>query len=340
MKPIVSLLLLCSLARADSPKKPEEKPSEPIADKHFSIYDAKGNPTTLDALLERLEPASVVFIGENHDDPVAHHLEHLLLKRLHEQSKHAVKSPDAAPRPLALAVEMFERDVQDILDEYLAGLITEQHFKLSSRPWKNYDKDYRPLVEYARENKLAVLASNTPRRYVNRVSRLGAASLKDIPDPVKRGLPPLPYASASPAYTAKFTNLMKSMHRPEPKKDEAKKEEPKKPAQEHNPARGLEAQSLWDASMAYTIAEFLLRQPRARVVHVNGGFHSEQRMGIPEQLLRYRPGTSLVVVTVVPHKGFPKFDVGEMTDKGDFVIVADESLPRSYQSSPPPMEKK
>ena len=267
-----------------------------------------------------------------------------LFKRLHEHAKREVKPPDVPSRPVALAVEMFERDVQDILDEYLAGLITEQHFKLSSRPWKNYDKDYRPMVEYARENKLAVLASNVPRRYVNRVSRLGGASLKDIPDPTKRGLPPLPYAAASPAYTAKFTELMKSMHKPDPKKDppktdEPKKEDPKKPAQEHNPARGLESQSLWDATMAYTIAEHLLRQPRAQVIHVNGGFHSEQRMGIPEHLLRYRPGTSLLVVTIVSYKSFPKFEVSEMTDKGDFVIVTDASLPRSYDSTPAPMKK-
>jgi uncharacterized iron-regulated protein len=335
------------LKKAPAAVNPPKHHTEPpvITEKHFSIYDAKGNPATLDALLERLQSASVVFIGENHDDPVAHHLEHLLLKRLHEQSKRMVE----LPRPVALAVEMFERDVQDIVDEYLTGLITEAQFKAASRPWKNYDKDYRPMVEYARENKLPVLASNAPRRYVNRVGRLGAASLKDIPDPAKRGLPPLPYAGASPAYTAKFTNLMKTMHASEPKKDppkkddpkkdEPKKEESKKPVQEHNAARGLEAQSLWDASMAYTIAEFLLRQPRAQVVHVNGSFHSEQRMGIPEHLLRYRPGSSLVVVTIVPHKGFPKFDVGEMTDKGDFVIVADAALPRSDQSAPP-MEKK
>src|SRR5437764_9203172 len=157
MKSIVSLLLLCSLAVADTPKKPEEKPPEPITDKHFSIYDAKGNPATLDALLERLQSASVVFIGENHDDPVAHHLEHLLLKRLHEQSKREVKSPDTAPRPVALAVEMFERDVPDILDEYLAGLITAAQFKSSSRPWKNYDTDYSPSEEYAPNDHQAVL---------------------------------------------------------------------------------------------------------------------------------------------------------------------------------------
>jgi len=276
---------------------------------------------------------------------------------------------------VTLALEMFERDVQDILDEYLTGLIGEQHFKDASRPWRNYIKDYRPLVEFARENKLAVLASNAPRRYVNRVGRLGAASLRDIPDPARRGLPPLPYGQASPAYTAKFLDLMKNMHAP-PKKlsvgetekavtllmlshpvgiaawssyylagktgeqpKHKRKDEEKKPAgTEHNAGRGLEAQSLWDASMAYTIAEHLLRQPRAQVVHVNGSFHSEQRMGIPEHLLRYRPGTSLLVVTILPHKGFPRFEVGEMVDRGDFVIVTDPSLPRSYSSSMP--EKK
>src|SRR5207249_4721318 len=124
-----------------------------------------------------------VFLGEHHDDPVAHHLELALLKRAQEQAARQAKPPGTAARPVALAMEMFERDVQDVLDEYLAGYITERHFKDASRPWKSYDKDYRPLVEFARENKLAVLASNAPRRYVNRVSRLGAASLKDVPDP-------------------------------------------------------------------------------------------------------------------------------------------------------------
>jgi uncharacterized iron-regulated protein len=350
MKSILFLcpgLLLSLAAFADEPKPPEVKKPEPITEKHFSVFDAKGNPSTLDAVVERMNSASVVFLGEHHDDPVAHHLQAILLKKAHEQSLCTARHPDVPPRPLALALEMFERDVQDILDEYLAGLITEQHFKLSSRPWKNYDKDYRPLVEYAREHKFAVLASNAPRRYVNRVSRLGAGSLKDIPDGARRGLPPLPYGEASPAYTAKFMDLMKSMRPPEKKeKDPPKppqkqtpKPMPPKPPSEHNPARGLEAQSLWDASMAFTIAEHLLRRPRAQVIHVNGSFHSEQRMGIPEHLLRYRPSTSVLVVTMVAHKGFPKFHVGEMADRGDFVIVTDASLPRSYDSSPPPMQK-
>jgi len=380
MRAIGTLLAACLTALplpADTPKPdPKKTPETPaVTARHFAVFDAKGNPSSLDTVAERMAGVSVIFVGEHHDDSVAHHLELVLLKRAAEQATRLARPPGVQPRPVALALEMFERDVQDILDEYLSGLIGEQHFKDASRPWKNYVKDYRPLVEFARENKLTVLASNAPRRYVNRVGRLGAASLKDIPDPSRRGLPPLPYGTASPAYAAKFQDLMKDMHTPtkqatlseiekgmvlvaqrdpvgiavwssfflagksgERPKDKGKDEEKKPAGTEHNAGRGLEAQSLWDASMAYTIAEHLLRQPRAQVIHLNGGFHSEQRMGIPEQLLRYRPGTSLLVVTILPHKSFPRFDVGEMVDRGDFVIVTDPKFPRSFSATIP--EKK
>ena len=332
-------LFLVSNTTAEQPASKGKKP-EPLSDRHFRVYDAKGNPTTFDTLLQRMQTADVVFLGESHDDPVAHHLQAKLLRAFHEQSRCQPRQQ----RPLALSLEMFERDVQPILDEYLCGLITEKSFRDSSRPWNNYEKDYRPLVEYARTQKLAVIAANAPRRYVNRVARLGAASLLDIPNPRRRGLPPLPYAAASPAYTAKFKDVMKS-HGPKKKDRPVPKAPPPSgppkmpPADDKKPApstRGLEAQCLWDATMAYSIAEFLLREPRARVLHVNGSFHSEKHMGIPEHLLRYRPGTALLVVTLTSHKDFPKFHVGDLADAGDFVIVTDPKLPRSFSSKPPP----
>ena len=91
--------------------------------------------------------------------------------------------------------------------------------------------------------------------------------------------------------------------------------------------------------MAYSIAEHLLRSPRSQVVHVNGSFHTEKRLGIPEHLQRYRPGTSMLVVTILPDKSFPKFTPKKMLNGGDFVIVTDSSLPRSYKSSFTPKKK-
>src|SRR5437660_1722651 len=100
-------------------------------------------------------------------------------------------------------------------------------------------------------------------------------------------------------------------------------------ANPHGGAHLLEAQTLRVAWMAYSIADYLKRQRGALVVQVNGTFHSEERLGVPEQLAHYRPNARIVVVTIIPDEGFPNFDVGRLGKLGDFVILTDPSLPRS-----------
>ena len=161
-------------------------------------------------------------------------------------------------------MEMFERDVQIVVDEYLGGLISEQHFLLSSRPWPNYKTDYRPLVELAKEKHLDVVAANAPRRYVNMVSRNGRDSLNALSDQAKSWLAPLPYPEPSDAYKTKFNNLMAGNTG-----DPAAKMSP-------NAATNLiYSQSLWDATMGNSVANYLKQNKGALVVHLNGGFHTE-----------------------------------------------------------------
>jgi uncharacterized iron-regulated protein len=225
--------------------------------------------------------------------------------------------------------------VQYALDEYLAGLITEDHLTASGRAWKNYKSDYRALIEFAKERKMPVIAANPPRRYVNRVSRLGAATLQDLSAEARRFLPPLPYAGATPEYAQKFHRVMEEARKEQEKKDakggDGKAEAPRR----LDPEKGLQAQSLWDAGMAFSIAEFLTRNPGMRVLHCNGSFHSAQKLGIPDHLVRYRPAATMLVITVLPEKSFPNFDAGKMRGHGGFVIVTDPALPRSYSSEPP-----
>jgi uncharacterized iron-regulated protein len=210
---------------------------------------------------------------------------------------------------------MFERDVQTILDEYLAGLITERHFLLSSRPWRNYETDYRPLVEYAREHHLPVIAANAPARYVSRVSSQGPDSLKALPQvAVKSWLPPLPFPPASEGYAAKFNRFMGGAGAGGAAQATA-----------HGGLHLLEAQTLRDASMAYSISEYLKRGRAPLVVQVNGTFHSEERMGVPEQLARYRSKARAVVVTIVPADNFPNFDA-DLGRLGDFVIITEPKV--------------
>ncbi|MOA58701.1 hypothetical protein D3C78_1831430 [compost metagenome] len=54
--------------------------------------------------------------------------------------------------------------------------------------------------------------------------------------------------------------------------------------------------------MAYAIDRYLEAHPGAIVVHVNGKFHSEGHLGVPEQLKRLRPGARQVVVTMAAEK--------------------------------------
>ena len=299
---------------------------------HYRAFDSKGRPVTLQAIIDSLEGADVLFVGETHDNAIAHLLEAELLRRADE--KYGAASPKR--RDVALSLEMFERDVQTVLDEYLAGLITERHFLLSSRPWRNYEADYRPLVEYARERRLPVIAANAPARYVSRVSSQGPASLGALSkDVVKSWLPPLPLPAASEAYAAKFNRFMTGGAPPTPAPTPAPSPTPTTPptaaptAQAaHGSLHLLEAQTLRDASMAYRIAEFLKRGRDPLVVQVNGTFHSEERMGVPEQLVRYRSKARSVVVTIVPDEGFPAFDAGSLGRLGDFVIITDPAATR------------
>ncbi len=302
--------------------KPEARPPQAavqITADHFRVYRAGGGVGTLTDIVKAMADYDAVLLGETHDDPVAHFLEAELLRLAYEH--HGPR------RPLVLSLEMFERDVQTVVDEYLADLIPEAHFLKSARPWRNYESDYKPMIEFAKARRLSVIAANAPRRYVNRVSRLGKASLDELSPQAKAWLPPLPYADASPAYAEKFHRFMSGARPPSESAshqvDEAKAKE--------RAVRSLAAQSLWDASMAHAIAEQLKKRKGALALHVNGRFHSEARMGIPDHLARYRPGARALIVTMLATPDFPEFKPELHAQQGDFVILTDAKLPRTYK---------
>lgn len=273
---------------------------------HFRIYDSKGNPATLEQILDAIGKTDVVFLGENHDDATAHSLQMQIFK--------AVVEKYAKQRKTALSLEMFERDVQIVVNEYLNNQITENHFLLSSRPWGNYKTDYRPLVELAKAEKLPVIAANAPRRYINMVSRNGRTVLDSLTPEAKKWLAPLPYSQPSEAYSEKFKALMG----PSP---EAKM----------GLANILDSQTLWDATMAHSIAQFLNSNKNSLVVHLNGSFHTEKRLGTPEHLVKYAKKARFLVVTMRYEENFTSFDKSKHENLGDFVILTDAKQPRSLR---------
>ena len=280
--------------------------SAQITEANYRIFDAKGNPATLEQIIESLKNTEVIFLGENHDDAVAHYLQAEILKKSFERY--------GKERSVLLSLEMFERDVQIVLDEYLQNLITENHFISSSRPWANYKTDYRPLVEFAKANKLPVIAANAPRRYVNMVSRGGRDALNSLSPEAKKLLAPLPFGEPSQGYADKFRALMKGM-----------------PESAGRLENILASQSLWDATMAFWISEYLKTQKNPLLVHLNGGFHTESRLGTIDHLFRYSPKARALVVTLKPDENFMSFDKTKHENIGDFVVLTDAKYPKSQR---------
>ncbi len=118
------------------------------------LYDIKDS---IDILMDY----EAIFIGEEHGSRVSHRAELTILKGLAKRDSN-----------LVLALEMFERDVQDILDAYLKGKISEKKFLKQSRPWPNYQKDYRPLIEFAKKKGMPVIAERESLRFPPRTGLL------------------------------------------------------------------------------------------------------------------------------------------------------------------------
>merc|ERR1712154_335108 len=101
---------------------------------------------------------------------------------------------------------------------------------------------YTPLLELCRQRNLPVVAANCPRRYSRLVAKAGQESLLPLADtPARTLLPPLPYPSASPEYKSAFLEIMREM------------------GSSSVPPGMIEAQALWDASMADSLVSSLER---------------------------------------------------------------------------------
>jgi uncharacterized iron-regulated protein len=320
---------------------------------HFRVYTGNGTPASLDDIVRAMDDVDAVLVGEVHTDPVGHWIEAELVRRALAAAHLGAET--GARRRVALSLEMFERDVQWIVDEYLAGLITESQFTAAARPWEHYDEDYRPLVEAAKEVGIPVIAANAPRRYVNRVSRLGPDALLDLPPRARSLLPPLPYPPASEAYRQEWFALMREMpmerqcdppgHEAADDGEavEAEAEMPSHAMPRETPPAGdpshvgtfmenaIHSQALWDAAMGYAVTTFLEQNPGALVLHMVGGFHVENHTGIPEQVEFYRPGTRALVVAMETAENVTAFDTEEHRGLGDFVILTDEALDLEYE---------
>jgi uncharacterized iron-regulated protein len=268
---------------------------------HYKIYNtSKHKIVTVDDIINDMSKSDVLFFGEEHDDSTGHYLEYKLLKKLE----------DKYPNKVALSMEMFETDCQNVLNEYLYGLIREKNFRTDTRVWPNY-KDYSLLIEFVKTNHMPVIAANAPSRYTNMVNRLGLNSLQQLSTIGKSYLPPLPIDTATGTYYEKFTQIMGG----------------------HASTPGMQmyqAQNLWDATMGWSIAKFIETHKGYKILQLNGGFHSEEKLGAVAQLKRYAHNVRILNIAVYSDESFENPDWIKLSKNGDYIILTDPKLPKTF----------
>ena len=285
-----------------------------LSEANYRIYSVKlGKEVTLNEIVEDMANADVLFFGEEHNDSVTHYLEQKTYELMYR--KFGAKT--------TLSMEMFTRDVQAVMDEYLQGSIREKHFIKDARVWSNY-KDYRPMVEFAKTNKLPIVCANAAGRYSNLAGRKGQKALMELPAASKLFFAPLPYDTASGAYYNKLMGL--SGHSTTP--DTGKKI---MPVMSMGGFSLVTAQSLWDATMAYSIAEHLKQHKGQKVMQVNGRFHSDEGFAAVTQLKKYRPKAIALVVSCGSDPAFPNIDWKKYLSQGDYIVITDPSVPKTYE---------
>jgi uncharacterized iron-regulated protein len=90
------------------------------------------------------------------------------------------------------------------------------------------------------------------------------------------------------------------------------------------------AQSLWDATMAWSIASYLKHHRHHKVMQVNGKFHSDEGFAVATQLENYRPGTTRLIISTSSDEDFPNIHWDDYKNQGDYIIITDPKVPRTY----------
>ncbi len=267
----------------------------------YHIFDSKGSEVTFTDVVNASAGSDIVFFGEQHNDPIGHWLQFELTKALFEKKGIS----------LILGAEMFESDDQTVLNEYLMGLIPAKKLGDEAKLWPNYETDYRPLVEFALKNKLAFIATNTPRRYAGIVASSGFEGLNSLDPAALQLIAPLPIT-----YDGNL-NCYKSMLGMGGMGGQSKM------AQENLP----KAQALKDATMAHFIMKYF---SKGKIfLHYNGSYHSDGHEGIVWYLKQKDKELKITVISSVNQADISKLQE-EYRGQGDFILCVPENMTKTY----------
>jgi uncharacterized iron-regulated protein len=260
----------------------------------YVIYNAKGKKVSYQKMLKTLQKTDIVLFGELHNNPIAHWLQYEVTADLH------------TTRKLILGAEMLEADNQEALTDYINEAISYKELDSLARLWRNYQTDYAPLVDFAKENQLPFIATNIPRRYASLVYKKGFGALDTLTEAEKAWMAPLPipFDPTLPTYQ----NILVEMG-------------------DHGSPELVKAQAMKDATMAYFILEN--HQQGHQFIHYNGAYHSDYYEGILWYLKRENTDLRYTTISTVSQDMVEKLEEANL-GKADFIICVDSNMTKTY----------
>jgi hypothetical protein len=222
-------------------------------------------------------------------------------------------------KKVAIGMEMFQRPFQKALDDYVSGRIDERVFLKNSEYFKRWNFDYnlyRPILQFARAEKIPVVALNIQREITEKVGKTGLDSLSEE----EKRMIPSQMDFSDRAYRERLEKIFR--------------EHPSFEAKNFDFFH--QAQILWDETMAESIDRFLKKNPDTQMVVLAGSGHLAYGSGIPQRAAR-RNGFDYAIILndaelekdiahfivnpgTIPMEGTPRLMVSLGEEKGQVVI--------------------
>ncbi len=218
-------------------------------------------------IIQDLEKSRVVYAGETHTAYGDHLLQLQIIQALYAHN------PD-----IAIGMEMFPRSSQPALDGYISGRIaTEKEFLKQSNYFSVWGFDYRlyrDIIGFARKNRLPIIGLNLDKKIVSRVFREGNT------DTIAEG----ELATIArdrdldvPGYRDRLLTIHSQHNSSSQEKDK----------------KGfggfLQAQAIWDETMAQSITNYLQKYPDKKMIIIAGAGHVYKDSAIPLRVRRRMP---------------------------------------------------
>lgn len=217
--------------------------------------------------ISQWQQQNVIYLGENHDRPEHHTAQLKIIAELYQAQTETKLS-------LAIALEMFQRPFQPILDDYLARKISEAELREQTEYDQRWGWDwefYAPILRFAQAQQIPLIALNTPEEITHKVAISGIDSLQGsdyryIPSKAEIDLD-----------NQKYRQKLASIYQAHVTEGQGNSQDE---------ANFFAAQVLWDETMAEAIAHYYQQHPQSQIVVLVGKAHVMADYAIPDRVAR------------------------------------------------------